>query len=116
MKNSLLIILATFALVFTACQKEDVVSNELSTVVTEGANLQEEMPGYNVQIRSLDQTKYVKEISLLNLSQSGENSPVINFEQSTFIDNGRHHDLVANDGIYTSTKSFAHNAQVPYRD
>ncbi len=116
MKNSLLIILAAFALVFTACQKEEIVSNELTTIVAEGANFQEEMPNYDVQIRSLNQTKYVKEISFLKLSGVGENSPEINFEESTFIDNGRHHDLVANDGIYTSTRTFVHNAQVPYRD
>ena len=130
MKNSILIILAAFALVFTSCQKDDVVdiieiptttitttNNTYNEVVVEdGAFLQEEVPQYNVQVRSLTPNIYVKEITVMQLTEAGQANPVINFDENTYIDNGRHHDLVANDGIYTSTTTFTHDAEVPFRD
>ena len=102
MKNSILIILAAFALVFTSCQKDDVVdiieiptttitttNNTYNEVVVEdGAFLQEEVPQYNVQVRSLTPNIYVKEITVMQLTEAGQANPVINFDENTYIDNG----------------------------
>ena len=69
---------------------------------------------FDARIRSLDTKTYVKELLLVNFSETSWNTVGIGFSGVLFKDDGKDNDLKANDGIFTSVLNFRYNNEIMY--
>lgn len=69
---------------------------------------------FDARVRILDETFFVKELYLANFSDKPWDGNQIGFENIVFQDNGERNDVVAKDGIFTSSQKFSFNEKVKY--
>ncbi|NOU19653.1 MAG: hypothetical protein HOO91_19015 [Bacteroidales bacterium] len=69
---------------------------------------------YDARIRSINKTSYVRELYFKNFSDEPLRVQTTYFNEDIFVDNGQGNDLVANDGVFTSTEVFSHDTRIPY--
>ena len=74
---------------------------------------------FDARIRSLSNVTvirpaYVRELYLVNFSDEDWDRTMVGYEEDVFVDDGTGYDLVANDGIFTSTDSYFHTNEIPF--
>lgn len=100
------------AFFITSC-KEDAVLEAPQPVGYEQF-FKQNMAIFDARVRSINENNYVRELYLPNFSAQAWEKNGVGYEGVLFRDNGEANDLVANDGIFTSTVTFAHDARFPY--
>ncbi|MBT8232139.1 MAG: hypothetical protein HKO66_14700 [Saprospiraceae bacterium] len=83
-------------------------SQDLTKSIQENYTLSE------LSVRSLNASKYVRQIKMTDYSKS-LGIQKFAFLDEAFSDEGAGNDLVANDGIFTSIESYDHNSNVKYQ-
>jgi len=69
---------------------------------------------FDARVRSLDKSTYVKELYIINFSETSWGISDVGFEGQLFKDDGKGNDLKANDNIYTSVEKYSFNSNVQY--
>lgn len=69
---------------------------------------------YDIRIRSIDQTFYVKELVLFDFDNTEKLGETVAVNLTIYSDDGRGFDRVAGDHVYTSNIKFRHDDEVPY--
>ena len=69
---------------------------------------------FDARVRSLDKSTYVKELYIINFSETSWGISDVGFKGELFKDDGKGNDLKANDNIYTSVEKFNFNDKVVY--
>lgn len=102
-------IIAVFALFLSSCTEDAITST--AELPNEFAELQEfnantDLSVFDVRARSITETKFVKEVVLINHANAARLPGSINFKGEQMLDNGVGNDAIADDGIYTSLESY----------
>ncbi len=94
----------------TRLSESNIEEDELS----ENQFLKQNVVFADARVRSLSKTAYVREIVLIDFSETGKMPNSVIFDGTTYFDDGSYNDLEANDGIYASAAEFSHSERIPY--
>jgi hypothetical protein len=96
-------LLAVSAFMFS-CQKE---SSTDITAKTEQSLLKENLAILDLRVRTLDKDMYVKEVVLQNFSSEPFKKDFLTIKGKNYSDDGTSNDLIAGDGIFTSSEQYS---------
>lgn len=111
MKNLILITcLSIFSLATSSLNAKTISHSENfdDTFIAENISI------FDARVRSLDKSTYVKELYIINFSETSWGISDVGFKGELFKDDGKGNDLKANDNIYTSVEKFNFNDKVVY--
>ena len=126
MKHKLILGLTLTALMFTACEKEEITANGSAPADPNVAGktcsscdefrqyFKENVAFFDERARSINKENYVKEIMIIDFGNSGKLPLVYFYRGNAYLDTGKGYDKVAGDGKYTSTETFKHNGHLPF--
>ena len=103
MKNLILITcLSIFSLATSSLNAKTISLSENfdDTFIAENISI------FDARVRSLDKSTYVKELYIINFSETSWGISDVGFKGELFKDDGKGNDLKANDNIYTSVEKF----------
>lgn len=101
-------------IIFQSCNENEVSGFQETVLLKKEEFFKKNMAVFDARIRSIDDSKYVRELYLPNFSNDTWGEDEIGFDGEVFIDNGEINDQAPNDGIFTSVNTFNHDSRIPY--
>ena len=117
MRKSFFVIFVLYFVV-TSCQKGEIEASDVTfveEVSIAGTFFKQNMALVDARIRSLNSTNYVKELYFVNFSDQKWEKEILIMKGMSYHDDGLSNDLIANDGIYTSTDTFLHDTVIAFK-
>lgn len=113
MKYLALLALVASTIFFNSCAPE-AEENKQIEASTEVEFISQNIAFFDARLRSMDETKYVKEIVLTNFGTEAWDKEAITYKSTVYTDNGEGFDLVKGDGVFTSEYTYMHDQKHPY--
>lgn len=99
--------------IFISCSEESLTSATDNSIRLENYSDQN-VSIFDARIRSINSENFVKELYLVNLGDEEIAIGNMYIQGFQYSDNGKGNDLVASDGIFTSTELFNHDREIQF--